>query len=220
MNNKKETAILALCLIFSCVAGSLSNDLLIGGAILFTGLTSAYYVSVGKRVNYILGFINYVLIAYVSWQNHLYGIVIFYSLLFAPLQVKGFFSWKKELDSENRVNAKKLTPVKAVAVIFSSALCSFILGYGLSLIPSQQLSYLDASTNCINLFGVVLMIMRYAEAFWLWLINNILDLLIWSVILFRDGEGAFMMFCTSVGFLLINLYGIKKWYERAKLVEA
>lgn len=219
MKNKKEMAILTLCILFSCAAGNFSNDLLVGGTILFTGLTSAYYLSVGKRINYILGFINYILIAYISWRNHLCGIVIFYSLLFAPLQLKGFFSWKKDLDSENRVNAKKLTTYKAIAVISSSALCSFILGYGLSLIPDQQLSYLDASTNCINLFGVVLMIMRYAEAFWLWLINNVLDLLIWSVIFFRDGEGAFMMFCTSVGFLLINLYGIMKWYQRAKLAE-
>jgi nicotinamide mononucleotide transporter len=219
MNNKKERMILALCLIFSYAIGSFYNDLLIGGTILFTGLSSAYYAGIGKRATYILGFINYALIAYVSWQNYLYGIFIFYVFLFAPLQIAGFFSWKNALGSDDRVNAKKFTLNKAIAVVALSSVCSVVLGYGLSFVPNQQLSYLDATTNCINLFGVILMIMRYAEAFWLWLINNVLDLAIWAIILLRDGEGAFMMFCTSVGFLLINIYGIIKWYERAKRVE-
>lgn len=57
--------------------------------------------------------------------------------------------------------------------------------------------------------------MRYEEAFWLWLCNNILDLIIWTLVLIRGGEGAFMMFVASVGFLPINIYGIYKWHKKA-----
>lgn len=85
----------------------------------------------------------------------------------------------------------------------------------LSLVPHPQFSYLDARANCINLCGVILMIMRYEEAFWLWLCNNILDLVIWTLVWIHGREGAFMMYVAALGFLLINIYGIYKWHNKA-----
>lgn len=215
IKNNKEASVVLACIAFSAIMGILSDDFLIGGEILATGLTSAYYASIGKRINYILGCLNYLLIAYVSLKNNLYGIVISYTLIFAPLQIIGFFSWRKQLDANNTVKARKFTLLHGVLVVTASLVSSLVIGYLLSLIPSQQLSYLDATTNCINLFGVILMILRYEEAFWLWLCNNILDMVIWTLILVRGGDGAFMMFVVSLGFLLINLYGIAKWHQRA-----
>ena len=135
--------------------------------------------------------------------------------MFAPLQLKGFFEWKKYINDENEVSVRRFTFAKDTIIVVLCILSSLLLGYALSLIPGQQLFYLDAFTNCINLFGVILMIRRYEEAFFLWLINNIIDIVIWILVLMREGEGAFMMFISSAGFLLINLYGIKNWHEKA-----
>lgn len=212
----KERIINGICIAFSICTGLLANDLVIGGGILATGLLSAYYASKAKRVNYLLGFANYLLTAYVSWQNQLFGIFLFYTLIFAPLQLKGFFAWKKHIDDENEVSVRGFTLSKGIGIIAASIVSSLLLGFGLSLIPGQQLSYLDAFANCVNLFGVLLMIRRYKEAFWLWLINNIVDLVIWTLLLMNDGNGAFMMFLASVGFLVINLYGIVNWQRKAK----
>lgn len=217
--NKKcnEGLLITGCLIFSAGAGIMSKDLWIGGSILATGLISAYYASHGKRINYLLGFANYLLMAYVSWQNHIYGMFLSYALLFAPLQLKGFFAWKKETGNDKQeVSVRRFTLKKSLGITGASIVCSLTLGYVLSQIPSQQLSYLDAFANCINFFGVILMIQRHEEAFWLWLINNTADLIIWTLLLIRGGEGAFMMFLASVGFLLINIYGIVNWHRKAK----
>jgi len=43
------------------ISGIISKDLMIGGTILLTGLLCAYFASEGKRINYILGLINYLL---------------------------------------------------------------------------------------------------------------------------------------------------------------
>lgn len=215
LRRHKEAIIATLCLVSSVILGFLSNDLIIGGAVLATGLISAYYASEEKRINYIYGLLNYLLMAYVAFTNHLYGIAISYTLVFAPLQLKGFYSWAKQMRDDNTVNAQKFTRKKGIIIVVSAIVSSLLFGYLLGLIPGQQLSYLDASTNCINLFGVILMIMRYEEAFWLWLCNNILDLIIWTLVLIRGGEGVFMMFVASVGFLLINIYGIYKWHKKA-----
>ena len=90
--NKKYFAITLICLIISIVSGIISNDLLVGGNILLTGLLCAYFASEGKRINYILGLINYLLMGYVAFKNNLFGIFFFYIFIFSPLQVKGFIT--------------------------------------------------------------------------------------------------------------------------------
>ena len=45
---------------------------------------------------------------------------------------------------------------------------------------------MDAASNCINLCGVVLMILRFKESWWLWLINNVIDLIIWIIIFYYE----------------------------------
>ena len=109
--------------------GVLSNDIVIGGLILLTGLLNGYFAGEGKRSNYILGFINYVLMAYVSFKNHLYGMTIFYTCIFAPLQIKGFLEWNKTLDEENNVIVREFTLKNSVIITISCILGSFILGY-------------------------------------------------------------------------------------------
>ena len=90
--NKKYFAITIICIIISIISGIISNDLLIGGAILLTGLLCAYFASEGKRINYALGLINYLLMGYVAFKNNLFGIFFFYLFIFSPLQVKGFIT--------------------------------------------------------------------------------------------------------------------------------
>lgn len=75
---------------------------------------------------------------------------------------------------------------------------------------------MDAISNCINLCGVILMVLRFKESWWLWLLNNIIDLIIWMITVMYGGEGAIMMLLVSIGYLLINVYGIIKWSVDAK----
>ena len=47
--------------------------------------------------------------------------------------------------------------------------------------------------------------------------NNIIDLGIWMIIFLNHGESSFMML-VSIGYFLINIYGIIKWSIEAKNV--
>ncbi len=175
---KKYLIISIVCIAFSSLVGVFTKDPLLGNAILATGLLNAYFASEGKKINYIFGLINYSLMGYVSLKNHLFGIFFFYILIFAPLQIKGFLAWNKNLDKEENVKVREFTPRNSMIITLSCLLGSLLLGYLLTLIPNQQLAILDASSNCINLCGIVLMILRFKESWWLWLINNIIDLII------------------------------------------
>ena len=214
--NKKYIIITLMCLIISIVSGIISNDLLIGGTILLTGLLCAYFASEGKKINYILGLINYLLMGYVAFKNNLFGIFFFYLFIFSPLQIKGFVTWNKNLNNDKNVKVREFTLKNSIIITLSCIVGSIILGYLLTLIPTQRLAFMDATSNCINLCGVILMILRFKESWWLWLINNIIDLIIWIITVINGGEGSIMMLLVSIGYLLINIYGVVKWNIEAK----
>ncbi len=214
--NKRNLIIIIICLIISIILGISSNDIIIGSTTLLTGLLCAYFASVGKRINYIFGLINYLLMGYVSYKNNLFGIFLFYILIFSPLQISGFISWNKNLDKNNNVKTREFTLKNSIIIISSCIIGSFLLGYLLTLIPTERLAFLDASSNIINLCGVVLLIMRYKEAWWIWLTNNTIDLIIWIITTINNGENSIMMLLTSIGYLLINIYGIIKWHVKRK----
>ena len=213
---KKNIIITTICILISVISGIITHDLLVGGIILATGLLCAYFASEGKRINYIMGLINYLLMGYVSFKNNLFGIFFFYIFIFSPLQVHGFISWKKNLNKENNVKVREFTLKNSIIITLSCIIGSFILGYILTLIPGQRLAFMDAASNCINLCGVILMILRFKESWWLWLINNTIDLIIWIITVINKGEGSIMMLLTSIGYLLINIYGVIRWSIEAK----
>ena len=216
MMNKKDMIIILICMFLSIISGIIANDLIMGGTILLTGLLCAYYASEGKRINYILGLINYLLMGYVSFKNNLFGIFFFYFFIFAPLQINGYLSWNNNLDNDKKVKVREFTLKNSIIITLSCIIGSLFLGYLLSLIPGQRLAFMDASSNCINLCGVILMILRFKESWWLWLVNNIIDLIIWIITVIDKGNGSIMMLLVSIGYLLINIYGVIKWNIEAK----
>jgi nicotinamide mononucleotide transporter len=198
-------------ILLSVIFGIISNDTIIGIPTLATGLLCAWFASKGKKINYILGFINYLLMAYISFINHLYGLFIFNTFIFAPLQINGFLTWNKHSDEENNVIVKKFTIKNSFVILSLCIVGSIFLGYLLTLIPTQRLSFLDASSNCINLCGIILMILRFRESWWLWLVNNIVDLVIWVITFIVNGPNSTMMLLVSISYLLLNVYGIVNW---------
>lgn len=213
---KKEYIFTIISIILSIIFGVLSKDLLIGGTILATGLLCSYFAGIGKRITYILGLINYLLMGYVSFKNNLFGIFFFYIFLCSPLQIHGIISWKKKLDEDDSVKVRQFTLKNSITIILSCVVGSIILGYILTLIPGQRLAWLDAFSNIINICGIILMNLRFKESWWLWLINNIIDTVIWGITYINGGDGAFMMLLCAIGFLLLNIYGIIKWNGKSK----
>jgi len=103
---KKNLFIIIICILLSVISGIVTNDLFIGGTILATGLLCAYFASDGKRINYILGLINYLLMGYVAFLNNLYGIFFFYLFVFSPSQIIGYLNWNKNLYQDNNVKIR------------------------------------------------------------------------------------------------------------------
>lgn len=123
----------------------------------------------------------------------------FYIFIFSSLQINGYLTLKKNLDNVKNVQVREFNLKNSIIITLSCIIGSFVLGYLLSLIPGQRLALMSVTSNCINLCGIILMILRFKKSWWLWLITVI-----------NKGEGFIMMLLVSIGYLLINIYGVIK----------
>lgn len=213
---KKDTLYTITIIIFSIICGILIKDYFLGTLALICGLLNAYYASVGKTYNYIFGALFCLLNAYISYINGLYGIAILSVIIFFPSQIQGYISWIKIEHNNNEVSIRGFTFKNSIIIITSCIFGSLLLGFLLTKIPGQQLAFLDSSSNVINLCGIILMNLRFKECWVIWLFNNSIDLIIWIINAANKSPNSLMMLLVSIGYLLINIYGLVKWYKIEK----
>lgn len=218
IETRKDFFIVAICGMFSFGLGMIFQDIFIGGTTLWTGLLNGYYAAKGNKINYLFGMLNYLFLGYIAYQNSLYGMFFFYIFLFAPLQMQGYFTWGKKSNQRNQFEIRAFTLQNSIYIIGTCILGSILVGYLLNLLPGQQLAFIDATSNCINLCGMILLNLQFKESWWLWGINNILDFIISIHCVLQHGENAVMMFITASAFILINILGMIQWnhIEKAK----
>lgn len=212
----KNKIVTIFTIIFSIICGIISKDYFLGTLILASGLLNSYYASIGKTYNYIFGALYCLLSAYVSYINGLYAMAILSLIIYFPLQIQGYISWIKKKDNNNEVKIRKFTFKSSVIIVSSCVVGSVLLGLLLTKIPTQQLAFLDSSSNIINLCGIILMNLRFQECWIIWLFNNSIDLSIWLISFINKGPNSLMMLLVSIGYLLINIYGLYKWIKKSR----
>lgn len=205
-----------LILLISFISITFSNSI-IGFLTLLFGLFNGYYAVIGKWQNYIYGILFVLLNAYISFKTNLYGIAILSILLYFPLQVNGLISWYKNKDKDKKINLRQFNLKTSILIIIVCFILNIILGFFLSKIKTQKLAFLDATSNCINICGVILMILRYKECWIVLLGNNIIDLIIWIINFINNEYNSSIMLIVSIFMLLFNILGIIKWYKKRGL---
>ena len=208
MKNRTYTTLIIL---FSIVCGIISHDYFLGTLVLMSGLLNAYYASIGKIYNYIFWAIYCLLSWYIAYLNWLFGIAILSLLIFFPSQIHWYLTWEKNLkENKKDVKIRWFTLKNSIIITVVCIVGSFLLWFLLSMIPWQNLAFLDASSNIINLCGIVLMNMRFKECWIIWLFNNTIDLIIRIINFILWTPNATMMLIVSIWYLLINVYWLIK----------
>lgn len=219
MNKKKTFLYPFIIIIFSIVCGIITKDYFLGTATLMCGLLNGYYASTRKVCNYVFGLLFCIFNLYVSYLNGLYGIFAFSLIIFVPSQIQGFISWLKNRNKNNEVIVRHFDLKTSLIVIVSSLLGSLGLGYLLTKVPGQNLAFLDSTSTILNVCTIVLMNLRYKEFWIIYLFNNIVDLIIWSINVCYGTPNAMMMLIVSIGYLLMNIYGLYKWLDSEEKYE-
>ena len=191
-------------------------NIVVGLLLIVFSILNGYLASNFKRINYIFGLLSYLLMGYVAYKNNIYGMLIFYLFIFSPMQLFGFINWGKKQDNNKNVIVRAFSMKNRILLIIACIVFSFVLAAILNKIPNAKFTFLDSFSNIINLSGVVLMVLRFNESWWLWLINNVLDLILWANVLNIGGDYSIFMLISSIIYLLINVYGIIMWDSKIK----
>ena len=189
---------------------------IIGLLLVLFSILNSYYASDFKRKNYIFGLLIYLLMGYIALKNNIYGMAIFYFFVFSPIQILGFINWGKKQDENKNVIVRAFSIKNRILLIISVIIFSLILAALLNKIPNAKFTYLDSFSNIVNLAGVILMVLRFNESWWLWLVNNVIDLILWANVLNVGGDYSIYMLISSIIYLLVNVYGIFKWDGKIK----
>ena len=107
------------------------------------------------------------------------------------------------------MEAKKFTVVQWIFSIIGTIIATLAVGYGLTLIGSQQ-AYTDAATNVLAIFAQILMIKRYREQWIWWLVIDILCLKMWFV------AGNWSMVAMYIAWTINCIYGWINWTKLQK----
>ena len=208
----KDAIIIVATLIISLLLGVVFDDYIWGALTLAFGFLNAYYMAIGRWENYIYGILFTLTYAYICTINGLYGWLIFTIIFYLPVQIFGIVNWFKN-KTEDSVEMKSFNLKNSIIICSSIFVGSAILGFLLSLIPSQNLAFLDSTSQIINVSGVVLVSIRFKECWYVWLANNFIDTTIWIVNTINGTANAEMTLITSIMYLIMNVVGLVCWIK-------
>lgn len=215
MENKKKSLlknllIILSTIIISIILGIIFNDYIWGTLTLIFGFLNAYFMAIGKWQNYIFGILFTITYTVICTINGLYGWLIFSIIFYLPIQIYGIVDWKRN-KKDKSVELKSFTMKNSIIICTSILLSSIILGFLLSLIPSQNLSFLDSTSQILNISGCILVALRFKECWIIWFANNFIDLIIWIINTIKGTVNSEMTLIMSIMYLVMNIISLFIW---------
>ena len=196
------------------ILGWLFNDKYYLGSIsLCFGVVQVVFMMKGTWVAEVLALFEGISAIAIYVFNGLWGTVIFSFLIYTPLNIYGIISWKKnQVDGVIKIN--KLTWKKFFIIAGIVVVESVCLDLLLSLIPSQQMSFLDSLVNVFNVLGIVMLNLRYKEGWFSWMICNIIESVTWiTFIVLGTGSSAVMMLLICITYLILDVFAYRSFVK-------
>lgn len=179
-----------------------------------TGVTCVIFVSKQMMSNYFFGIVNVGLYAYLAFQSRLYGDFMLNAFYYFPMQFIGLYMWSKAKDTSGDVKAKTLTPKGKIILTVVSIAAIAGYGAGLSLLGGN-IPLIDSTSTVLSVIAQILMVKRYLEQWYLWVLVNIVSIIMWAVSL-TEGLGDMSTLLMWIIFLLNSLYGLYNWRKEHK----
>ena len=176
-------------------------------------------IAKGKVEGYVVGFLATILYAWVSVFYRYYGELLISIFITTPLNVYGFIQWVN-----NRRQDKKLGKVvvvggvqkKELVILLSSQLILSVGYYFLLKVFNTEFLLVSTISICTSTIGTYLLLRRSDHSWIAWILNAIIQVVLWTYILIVFGLSSFVMFWFALLSLLNNVYGYISWIKLKK----
>lgn len=179
------------------------------------GIISVVLCAKGKIENYAFGLFQAVTYAYICFQSHIYGEVM-YNILMVPMIIIGIISWKKNMEADStEVKARNLTAKGWVIMILGSV--AAVAGYSIILnMLGGNFALVDSTSTTLSVIATILMLARYSEQWVMWIVVNIVSVVLWVMALVQGDSSAVTMLVMWSAYLFNSTYGYINWRKMAK----
>ena len=207
------TGIVACNIFYSISAGGFDAVSTISS---IAGIICVVLCANGSILNYIFGFINVTLYAYICYKSQLWGAAALNALYYTPMQFIGFFQWRKRIQNgeSTLVEPRKLDTrgrifisCMSIAAIIS---CSLILSWTGDAKPWQ-----DGASTMLCVIAMILMVKAYVEQWVLWNLSNALFLAMWVTLLINGEPHSGPMVIMWAFYLINSIRGQISWKKMA-----
>jgi nicotinamide mononucleotide transporter len=115
-------------------------------------------------------------------------------------------------DDKSSVVVKFLTNKQRVGIALGVLGTIFIYRCLLVLLHGN-LTWLDSATTMIQVIAMILMIGRYMEQWVLWIVLNVLQITMWSIVMFKQGNNDMAMLMMWSAYFVNSIYGLASWIK-------
>lgn len=203
-------------LIYSVLTGNVD---VVGSIAGIAGVLCVVLVAKGNIWNYAFGLVNVSMYAYISYKAALYGDAALNALYYLPMQFIGWWQWRRRgaalSDASSagegmQVRARRFTPAGRMWLFLGCALAVVAGGYILRYVGDPQ-PFKDSATTVLSVVAQVLMALAFMEQWILWIINNIIEVVMWCICISRGDAHAEVMVIMWVFYLLNSVNGFRVW---------
>jgi len=191
------------------------KDSLFGFTVFLTGVLCVVLAAKGNLMSYVFGMYNTFGYAYLAYTNGIYGEMLLNLLFFVPMNVVGFFLWRKHQDG----GKLEMRRMNLRGILWTGAACvlgSVMIGFFLSLILTQNSPYIDAITNVLSVVATFLMVWRYKEQWLVYIVLNAFTVLLWVLRTLDGSPDGLLMIVMWSAYLINAAYGYYTWNKGAK----
>ena len=189
---------------------------LIGLISAMSGMLCVVLVAKGKISNFVFGIVNTATYAYISYGYGLYGESMLNALFYLPTQFIGLWMWQRHRSvnkmRDEDIEIKRLS-VKGWAIVIASVVVgAYAYMHVLMALDAQQVR-IDSVAVVMSVVAQILLTLRYAEQWVLWILVNLLSIVLWVVTLSQSGGSDYTMPVMWTAFLINSIYGWINWLK-------
>lgn len=178
-----------------------------------SGMICVVLAAKGKISTYYFGIVNCIFYAYVAYGWQLYGEVMLNALYFLPMQFVGMYFWsRKDNKISDSIAVKFLSNKNRFAGILITIGCVIIYKIFLSSIKGN-IPWIDSTSTILSIIAMILMAKLYMEQWVLWIIVDVVSIIMWIIVVFKQGSNDIGVLIMWTAFLVNAIYGFINWIK-------
>ena len=212
---KKEFAGLIFIYLLLIINAVFLKDSPIAFLSAFFGITYTVMAGKGNPVCYLFGISGSSFYCWLAFHNALWGNLILYMGYYIPMQVIGFFRWRKNLkEGKYEIIKTSMSAKQALLTLSVTLFFSFVLT-GVLILLNDKSPFIDGITTVFSIAGMYLTVKRCIEQWIVWMLVNGLSLIMWLKIAL-EGEKVYSTVIMWGVYLFLAVYFYIIWRKEIK----